>query len=151
MSNHVVNHLWEHTYFLWFDDALTPHLRPSKPPTRAELAQAKWGIGGQGVGLYDGIVRPGSGRDPDARTAVGIAPERKLLFLAVGEWISPHLMLEKLADLGAREGMMLDGGNSSTMAIGEGARGTSPGTLLGGWRPVATYFGVRARPLAPAP
>jgi hypothetical protein len=147
VSDHIVNHFWEHTYLLWFDDTLTPHLRPSKPPTSAELAQAKWGIGGQAVWLHDGEVWPDSDRTPDARTAVGIDPQHKLLFLAVAERISPHLLLEKLADLGAREGMLLDGGSSSTMAVGEGARGTSPAVLLGGWRPVATYFAVRARPL----
>jgi hypothetical protein len=43
VSNHVVNHLWEHTYLLWFDDALTPHLRPSKPPTDAELGRREMG------------------------------------------------------------------------------------------------------------
>jgi hypothetical protein len=147
VSTHVVNHLWEHTYLLWFDDALTPHLRPSKPPAAADLAQAMWGIGGQAVGLHDGEVSRFSDRKPDARTAIAIDQRRKLLFLAVAEWISPHLMLQKLAELGAREGMLLDGGSSSAMAIGQGARGIPPTTLLGGWRPVATYFGIRARPL----
>src|SRR5690348_17328819 len=61
VSDHVPSHFWEHTYLLWFDDDLNPHLRPSKPPTRDELRQAKWGIGGQGVGLYDGQVWSGSG------------------------------------------------------------------------------------------
>src|SRR5947209_5886124 len=59
VSDHEVSHLWEHTYLLWFDDLLTPHLGPSKPPTATELAQAKWGIGGQGVGLRDGKLAEG--------------------------------------------------------------------------------------------
>ena len=62
VADHVVSHVWEHTYLLWFDEQLTPHLRPSKPPTAAELAMAKWGIGGQGVWLWDGKVWPGSSR-----------------------------------------------------------------------------------------
>jgi hypothetical protein len=33
------------------------------------------------------------------------------------------------------------------MAIGQGADGIRPGVLMGGWRPVATIFGVRAHPL----
>lgn len=148
VSNHVVNHVWEHTYLLWFDDQLIPHLRPSKPPTANELRQAKWGIGGQGVGLHEGTVWAASDRRPDARTAIGIDQQRKLLFLAVADWTSPRLMLEKLAEIGAREGMLLDGGGSSMMEIGRGARGVSPGVLVGGWRPVATYFGVRARTIA---
>lgn len=147
VSNHVPSHYWEHTYLLWFDNDLNPHLRPSKPPTSAELKQAKWGIGGQGVGLRDGKVWSGSNLLPDSRTAIGIDPDRKLLFLAVAERASPRLVLERLAGLGARDGMLLDGGGSSAMAIGQGARGVASGALFGGSRPVATFFGVRARPL----
>jgi hypothetical protein len=83
VSDRVASHFWEHTYLLWFDDDLKAHLRPSKPPTSAELRQAKWGIGGQGVGLHDGKVWSGSDRKPDSRTAIGIDAERNLLFLAV--------------------------------------------------------------------
>jgi phosphodiester glycosidase len=54
-------------------------------------------------------------------------------------------MLQKLADLGAKDGTLLDGGSSSAMAIGEAATGVRAGVVDGGWRPVATYFGVRAR------
>jgi phosphodiester glycosidase len=148
VSDHVTSHFWEHTYLLWFDDNLDPHLRPSKPPEPEELRKAKWGIGGQGVGLRGGEVWSGSSRKPDSRTGIGIDAERKLLFLAVAERASPRLMLERLAKLGARDAMLLDGGSSSAMAIGEGGRLPS-GTLLGGWRPVATFFGVRARPPGP--
>jgi hypothetical protein len=151
VSDHVVSHLWEHTYLLWFDDDLKAHLRPSKPPNPAELRLAKWGIGGQGVGLHDGKVWSGSDRQPDSRTAIGIDADRKLLFLAVAEWASPDLVLERLARLGARDAMLLDGGGSSAMAIGEGARGIAGGRLFGGSRPVATFFGVRARRLSTAP
>lgn len=146
VADHVVSHVWEHTYLLWFDDQLTPHLELSKPPRAADLAAAKWGIGGQAVWLRDGEVWSGSDRTPDARTAVAIDPYRKILFLAVGEYISPRLLLQKLADLGAMDGMLLDGGGSTAMAIAK-ASGLSGGTLYGGWRPVATYFGVRALPL----
>src|SRR4029077_10812844 len=121
VADHVVNHLWEHTYLLWFDDQLTPHMPTSKPPTESELAAAKWGVGGQGVWLRAGKVWPGSGDAPDSRTAVAIDRPRKLLFLAVGTHISPSLMLRTLADLGAKDGMLLDGGNSSSMAIGKDA------------------------------
>jgi hypothetical protein len=145
VSNHVTSHIWEHTYLLWFDDALNAYLRPFKPPRPEDLRNAKWGIGGQGVGLRDGRVWSGSDRRPDKRTAVGIDAERKLLFLTVAEWASPRLLLEQLSKLGARDAMLLDGGGSSAMAIGEGGRNLARGTLLGGWRPVATFFGVKAR------
>jgi hypothetical protein len=149
VSDHVTSHFWEHTYLLWFDDNLKPHLRPSKPPKPEELREAKWGIGGQGVGLRGGEVWSGNGRKPDSRTGVGIDAERKMLFLAVAKWASPRLMLEQLAKLGARDAMLLDGGSSSAMAIGEGGLNLPSGTLVGGWRPVATFFGVKARQLRP--
>ena len=149
VADHAISHVWLDTYLLWFDDQLTPHLRPSKPLTAAELAMAKWGIGGQDLWLRDGRVWPGDRRCyiPDARTAVAVDLPRKLLFLAVGTHISPRLMFQTLADLGAKDGMLLDGGNSSSMAIGTGASGVSAGAVYGGWRPVATQFGVRAEPL----
>jgi hypothetical protein len=149
VSDHVVSHVWEHTSLLWFADDLTPHLRASKPPMPSELARAKWGIGGQAVWLQAGQVWRGSDRKPDSRTAVAVDEERKILFLAVGESISPRLILQKLADLGAKQGMLLDGGGSSSVAIGEGARHIRPGVLYGGLRAVATHVGVRARPLPP--
>ena len=147
VADHVTSHFWEHTYLLWFDDNLNAHLGPSKPPKPEELRAAKWGIGGQGVGLQGGKLWSGIGRKPDSRTAIGIDAERKLLFLAVAEWASPRLVLEQLAKLGARDAMLLDGGGSSAIAIGEGGRDLARGALFGGWRPVATFFGVRARRL----
>jgi hypothetical protein len=146
VADHVVSHVWEHTYLLWFDNKLGPNLRRSKPPITEELAHAKWGIGGQAVELWEGKVWPGSSRSPNARTGIAIDRQRKLLFLAVGQYISPHLLLQELANLGAKDGMLLDGGGSSTMAIGKGAAGISAGVLYGGRRPVATHFGIRAQP-----
>jgi Phosphodiester glycosidase len=146
VADHTISHVWLDTYLLWFDDQLTPHLRPDKPLTEAELTMAKWGIGGQDFWLRDGRVLPGDYRSyiPDARTAVAVDLPRKLLFLAVGTHISPRLMFQTLATLGAKDGMLLDGGNSSSMVIGTGAKVVSPGAVFGGWRPVATQFGVRA-------
>jgi len=147
VADHEVSHLWEHTYLLWFDDRLTPQLKPSKPPTALELALAIWGIGGQGVGLLDGKVRGGTEETPNSRTAVAIHRERKLLFLAVAERATPRVVLQKLADLGATDGMLLDGGGSSCMVLGADASGVRAGRLHNGWRPVATCFGVRAQPI----
>jgi hypothetical protein len=127
-----------------FNDQLTPNLSIWKAPSPAELGLAKWAIGSMEVGLRDGRVWP-NGRAPDSRTAVAIDRPRKLLFLAIGEYISPRFLLQKVADLGAKDGMLLDGGGSTSMAIGQGAVGVVPGVLYGGWRPVATHFGVRAQ------
>ena len=107
VADHVVSHIWEHTYLLWFDDALAPHLRNAKPPTAEELAAAKWGIGGQSVWLWDGQIWPGADRTPDSRTAVAINGPNKLLYMAIGQSISPRLLLQLLADLGAKDGMLL--------------------------------------------
>jgi Phosphodiester glycosidase len=148
VADHIISHVWDDTYLLWFDDQLTPHLRPSKGFSEAELAIAKWGIGGQDLWLRDGEVWSGDRRCyiPDARTAVAVDLPRKLLFLAVGTHLSPNIMFQALADLGAKDGMLLDGGSSSSMAIGTSARVVSPGTVYG-WRPVATHLGVKAEPL----
>ena len=43
VADHVVSHVWEHTYLLWFEDQLTPHLRPSKPPAAAESQSGEMG------------------------------------------------------------------------------------------------------------
>jgi exopolysaccharide biosynthesis protein len=86
-------------------------------------------------------------RIPGSRTAIAIDRERKLLFLAVGESVSANLMLATLARLGAKDGMLLDGGGSTSMAIARDQPGRAVTTLVGGWRPVATQVGVRARPL----
>ena len=142
VSDHMASHFWEDTYLLWFDDDLNPHLRPSKPPNSAELRQAKWGIGGQGVGLHDGKLWSASDRQPDSRTAIGIDAERKLLFPGHREWPSSHLMR------GGRDAMLVDGEGSSAIAIGEGALDVATGRLFGGSRLVATFFGVRARRLS---
>jgi hypothetical protein len=78
---------------------------------------------------------------------VGFNRENRLLFLAAFENASPRRALEKLAKLGAADGMLLDGGSSTSMALGGKARGVRSGVLTEGWRPVATHFGVRARAL----
>ena len=147
VADHIISHVWLDTYLLWFDDQLTPHLGPNKT-SEAELAMAKWGIGGEDFWLRDGRVWPGDYRSslPDGRTAVAVDLPRKLLFLAVGTHISPTLIFQTLADLGAKDGMLLDGGDSSSMAIGTGASVVSPGDVYGR-RPVANQFGFRAEPL----
>lgn len=151
VANHHVSHVWEHTYLLWFADDLTPQIERSAPPGQDVLDEARWGIGGQALWLVDGKLREGTERKPiDSRTAVGINPREKLLFLAVFESASPRRALEKLAKLGAADAMLLDGGDSTSMALGEQVResGIRPGVVIGDWRPVATHFGVRAKPRA---
>jgi hypothetical protein len=92
VANHVFSHVGSDTYLLWFDDELTPHQETLKPPRPEVLRMAKWGIGGQGVGLHNGKLYPGLSRSPDARTAIAINKSSRLLFLAIAEHISPRLI-----------------------------------------------------------
>jgi hypothetical protein len=146
ISDHVIAHgLWGNS-LLWFDAELVPHVLRSSSAAEAVVAQAKWAVGGHALQLHNGQVLGDSDFTADARTAIGIDPTRKLLFLAVAERVSQSRMLHTLSDLGAKEGFLLDGGGSSTMGIGQGSTGTPAAVLFGSGRPVATYIGVRARP-----
>jgi hypothetical protein len=149
IANYVVSHIPEYTYLLCFDDHLVPSLETSRPPNESVLRRSRWGLGGRGaVLLRDGKISRDTLREPtDARTAVGFDRKKRLLFLAVFQNASEWRALDKLAQLGAVDGMLLDGGNSTSMAIGDKAHGVRPGVLIGDWRPVATHFGVRAREL----
>ena len=131
---------------LSFDAELAPHVLRSSSPAEPVLARAKWAVGAHQLQLQNGQVLWGGNSTADARTAIGIDEARRLLFLAVGERISRSRVLHMLADLGARDGILLDGGGSSAMGIGPGSTGVPAGVLLGGGRPVATYIGVRALP-----
>jgi Phosphodiester glycosidase len=141
----VVQGTWD-AYLLSFDNQMTPQLSQSKPPTTAQIARTTWGPGSGAAWLRDGKVWPGANRKPDARTAVAVDERQRLLFLAVGAWISPRRLFCFLAQLGAKDGILLDGGSSSAMAIGEGAKAAPSGRVLGGWRPVATYLAIKAAP-----
>src|ERR1051326_9016162 len=150
VADHVpaFGQFWQADYLLWFDERLTPHLADTRPPPLSAIDKATWAISGGTFGLRDGRVWPDTDRRPDARTAAAIDRKRKLLFLAVADWISPHRLFVELARLGAKDAILLDGGSSTTMAIGSGAALAPTGVLVGGSRPVATFLGVRARPLA---
>ena len=43
VANHVVSHVWKHTYLLWFDDELTPQLRRLKTTCRGRTGFGKVG------------------------------------------------------------------------------------------------------------
>ena len=144
VSDHVIAHGPWGASLLWFDAELVPHVLQSAEP---DLSRAKWAVGySPELPLHNGQVLRAGDSTADARTAIGIDQTRKLLFLAVGERISQSRMLHILADLGAKEGFLLDGGGSSAMAIGQGSTGIPATLLLGSGRPVATYIGVRALP-----
>ena len=117
VADHVVADVQHASDVLWFDDQLQPHLRPWDNSLRArDLAAAKWAIGGQII-LRDGqIASPHTERRPDSRTMAAIDRQNHL-FLAVAENLSARRFSERLAELGATDGIQLDGGSSSAMAI----------------------------------
>jgi hypothetical protein len=145
ISDHVVTYgPWGASLF-WFDAELAPHVLRSSA-AEPVVTRAKWAVGTHTLQLNNGQVLEGGDSTADARTAIGIDQPRKLLFLAIAERISQPRMLHILADLGAQDGFLLDGGGSSAMAIGQGSTGIPATALFGGGRPVATYIGVRALP-----
>jgi Phosphodiester glycosidase len=146
ISDHVIAYgPWGAT-LIWFDADLAPHVLRWSSAAESVLTRAKWAVGAHELQLHNGQVLGGGDSTADARTAIGIDQPRKLLFLAIAERISTPRMLHVLANLGARDGFLLDGGGSSAMGIGQGSTGTPATVLLGGGRPVATYIGVRAPP-----
>jgi hypothetical protein len=119
IADYVVSHIPEHTYLLCFDADLAPFLDTARPPSESALRRSRWGLGGRGaVFLRDGQVKLDMTPEaPDARTAVGVDSKKRLLFLAVFENASRWRALDKLAKLGAMDGMLLDGGHSTSMAL----------------------------------
>jgi hypothetical protein len=146
IADYVVSHVPESTYMLSFDEHLVPRIEASWPRHELKQHRYRWGLGGQGAPfLKHGEVYQGTSQKPtDERTAIGIDTKKRLLFLAVFENASERRAIDKLRQLGAVDGMLLDGGHSTSMVIGGKARGVRSGVLIGRWRPVATHFGVRA-------
>jgi hypothetical protein len=143
-----VNHIDPHSYMLWFDSDVTPHIETEKPPSRSVLGRARWGIGGGAVPLARGTGWPAAAScEVDRRTAVAIDSQRRLLWLAVFENASSLAAARILAEHGARDGFLLDGGHSTVMAFGPKVAGVRAGTVFGGARPVATVLGIKADPL----
>ncbi len=147
VSEHLVNHPDPISFMLWFDDDFTPHLEHDRPATAQTLARMRFGIGGQEEILQNGKPRPGTTTTPDHRTMLAVDTSRKRLWIAVFEKASFRAAAEKLGQLGAVQGMMLDGGTSSAMALGDDANGVRSGVVMGNWRPVPVQFGIRARPI----
>ncbi|MEO1134133.1 MAG: phosphodiester glycosidase family protein [Cyanobacteria bacterium J06639_1] len=147
ISDGQINHVHEHSYMLWFEDDLTPHLEHTKPPPQASIENARWAISGQGLLLRNGALGKSTDRVPDARVLVGLNRDREHLFLAVFERASTRVAAELLRFNGAVDAIGMDGGTSSTIAIGQDARGIRPRTLLFPKRFIPTHFGIRALPI----
>ena len=56
-----VSHVDPNSYMLWFEPDLTPHIEFTKPPDKAVLRRARWGIGGGAVAARQRASEPGCG------------------------------------------------------------------------------------------
>jgi hypothetical protein len=88
------------------------------------------------------------------RTGIGLSADSHTLYFFVADGpggesggLTARELAESLRDLGAREGMKLDGGGSSTLFLA--GRGVINRPSDGGERVVANHFGVRIRGDAP--
>jgi hypothetical protein len=146
IADYQLSHVDPDSYLLWFESDLTPHLETEKPPSASVLLKARWAIGGGAVPLWKGKVWEAAAVDHlmDRRTAVAIDTDRRLLWLAVFENASERGAAQVLSDQGAQDGFLLDGGHSTTMVLSPQAADVQTGEMLHGWRPVATFFGIRA-------
>ncbi len=147
VSDHVVNHVHQHSYLMWWDDDGMGHQEENKPPPEYALLHAKWGISGQQVVMVDGQVHVQADRAPDKRTMIAADPANRIIWIACFDRASGRTAALQMAAKGAKFGMLVDGGTSVAMAIGAKAKNVRPGTVTGNWRPVATVFGFRANPL----
>lgn len=144
ISDHQVSHIDPRSFLMSFSDNLTPHLEKVRPPSPEVCLQTRWGIGGQEILVDRGEVFVHATDILDKRTLIGIDPGRKLLFLAVFEDSSLKAAAYYMIAHGARDATMLDGGDSTCLVIGQGARGIIARPLVYPSRTTATVFGVRA-------
>jgi hypothetical protein len=146
ISNHDVGTVHTYSYLLWFEDDLTPHLETKRPPAEDACRRARWGISGNLL-VDHGNVTKFSNDEQDCRTAAGIDPLHKLLYLAVFDSAQQGEAGNYLVEHGIHEAVILDGGHSTCLIVGPGATGIRPRTLVYPSRAIADIFGVRALPL----
>jgi len=152
VAAHEASHVDPHSFLLWFEEDRTPHMEKTRPPTKEALSRARWGISGNLLSLSDGEVGYwSSDKGLDRRTLIGVDPSRRLLWLVVLERATAKRAVEELKRLGATEGIALDGGSASELAIGPGAAGVRPGATMNTWAATANHIGVRADALPAKP
>jgi hypothetical protein len=146
VSNYELNHLQPRDFMLWFDDKLNPHLETTRPAPPAALNAAKWAIGTQNLATRGKTPRTSDERR-DKRCAIGVDIAKQKLWIGVFASASRNEVRELLWRAGAEYVMSLDGGDSTSLYLGGRAFNVPHGLRLGGQRPVATVFGIRADPL----
>lgn len=144
IADHTASQTDNENFLIWFDRELKPHAEPQRSPRPEALRDAQWGISGQVLVLRGGVPTKHGDQLVDRQTMLGIDESKRLLWLAVFESASSNAAAEVLAQHGVQAAIRLDGGDSATMVIGEGARDIASGAVLSSWRASATFFGVRA-------
>lgn len=145
----MVSHIHKHSYmFAWDEDWNFRH-ESTKPPSRNFLETVRYGIGVQGVNVSGGLVQYNTfaNSSRDARSFLGVDPERKVMWLMVFDNISEKGMSELAQQQGVIVGGQLDLGDAATMIVGFGAQGITPYTGIRGRRPLAGMIGVKAQSL----
>jgi hypothetical protein len=146
VSSYKINHLEAHDYMLWFDDNLTPHVEKTRPAPLEALKRAKFAIGTKNLAIRG--RNPGSiNNQKDKRCALGVDPDRRKIWIGMFELASRPHATEVLMRAGAEYVMMLDGGDSASLYLGDRSNGVPHGLRFGGQRAVATVFGVKAYPI----
>lgn len=148
ISDGELSHLNPSSYLLWFEEDHTPHLTDTRPVPDDVLQRAQWGMGGLVRELRDGNVHA---RERDSKTnrytMIAINQETMTFWMASFDATTRGTAARILADQGARDGIVLDGGGSTAFYMSRRAHNASGGLRLGGARPVATHIGVRAQPV----
>jgi len=146
----LTSHINDKSYMFGWDKAGNFHYELSKPPSRQFLETLEYGLGVQAVNIRDGKIQYDS-LNPDgvrdARTFLGVDPEKKILWLMVFEEITEPGMVELAEQEGVVVGAQLDASDASTLIVGFGARDVMPHTGIRGRRPLANIIGVKARSL----
>jgi hypothetical protein len=146
VADHVVADVQHASDVLWFDDQLQSHLWPWDNSLRPrDLAAAKWAIGGQII-LRDGQVAS-TDRRPDSRTMAAIDRQNHL-FLAVAEDLSPRRFSERLAELGATDGILLKVAPPARWPWGGSLEVLPPEWFMeagGQWPPILGFVPSRVR------
>lgn len=145
-----VSHLHEHSYLVYWDAANDVHMLTRKPPDEASMAAARLAIGIQGIQVHEGRGNPRAMSDADelnARSFIGIDPQRSILWLMAFEKASGYEMIERALLEGVIYGGKLDSGNATHLLIGKGAAGVAAGTGIRNLRPLAAWLTVEADPL----
>jgi exopolysaccharide biosynthesis protein len=145
------SHNYLRGHLVWFDEELMPHLLGPHRRLEEVRDRARWAVGGEFQVVTGGRPHPNLGRRPLGqivpRTVLGWDRSNRLLYLAVFQRAGYDEVARALIEQGVPDAVLLDGGGSSCMVIGQQARNMRPGIVHGGLRPVAVHFGVRAEPL----